>query len=292
MKLPFKQVDVFTSTPFGGNPVAVVLDASPLVETQMRSIANWTNLSETTFVFPPTQPGADYRLRIFTPRAELPFAGHPTIGTAHALIEGGLIQPRHGRIIQECMAGLITLTVTTDPTRIERIAFRLPRADLTPLTQTQTQEMSLILGVSASGFRPPAFVDVGPVWSVVQLPDAHSVLSLQPDLTALASFDGRYGSVGVMVFGRKEFGATEAFEVRAFAPILGVNEDPVCGSGNGCVAAYIVATGQRAEVGNQYTASQGSIVGREGRVDIAFDETDGIYVGGRATTLIEGILST
>jgi PhzF family phenazine biosynthesis protein len=182
--------------------------------------------------------------------------------------------------------------VTADPTRIERIAFRLPRADLMPLTQTQTQEMSRILGVSAFGCRPPAFVDVGPVWSVVQLPDANSVLSLQPDLTALASFDGRYGSVGVMVFGRKEPGATEAFEVRAFAPILGMNEDPVCGSGNGCVAAYIAATGQRTEVGDQYTASQGSIVGREGRIEISFDETDGIYVGGRAMTLVEGALST
>ena len=291
MKLPFKQVDVFTSTPFGGNPVAVVLDASLLVETQMRSLANWTNLSETTFVFPATQPGADYRLRIFTPRAELPFAGHPTIGTAHALLEAGLIQPRNGRIIQECRAGLITVTVTAAPTQFERIAFRLPRADLTPLTQTQTQEMSHVLGVSASGCRPPVFVDVGPVWSVVQLPDAQSVLSLQPDLTALASFDGRCGSVGVMVFGHKEPGATEAIEVRAFAPILGANEDPVCGSGNGAVAAYIAATGQRKEVGDRYTASQGSMMGREGRIEISFDENDGIYVGGRAMTLIEGTLN-
>lgn len=292
MKLPFKQVDVFTSTPFGGNPVAVVLDASSLVETQMRSIANWTNLSETTFVLPPTQPGADYRVRIFTPRAELPFAGHPTIGTAHALIESGLIQPRVGRIIQECTAGLIAIAVTAEPTRNQSIAFRLPRAHLTSLTQMQIQEMSDILGVSASPLHPPAFVNVGPVWSVVQLPDANSVLSIQPDLTALASFDGRYGSVGVVVFGRKESGATEAIEVRAFAPILGANEDPVCGSGNGSVAVYIAATGQRTEVGDRYTASQGSIVGREGRIEISFDEKDGIYVGGRAMTLVEGTLNT
>lgn len=291
MKLAFKQVDVFTSSPFGGNPVAVVLDASLLVEAQMRRIANWTNLSETAFVFPPTQPGADYRVRIFTPRAELPFAGHPTIGTAHALIEGGLIQPRNGRIIQECTAGLITVAVTTEPAQSERIAFRLPRADLTPFTQTQTEEMSDILGVSASGCHSPFFVDVGPVWSVVQLPDAHSVLSLQPDLTALTSFDGRCGSVGVMVFGHKAPGASEAIEVRAFAPILGANEDPVCGSGNGAVAAYIAAAGQRKEVGDRYTASQGSVMGREGRIEISFDESDGIYVGGRAMTLIDGTLN-
>jgi PhzF family phenazine biosynthesis protein len=133
MKLPFKQVDVFTSVPFGGNPVAVVLDARGLSESQMQRIANWTNLSETTFVLPPTQPEADYRVRIFTPRAELPFAGHPTLGTAHALLEAGKITARNGRLTQECATGLIALTVSTADSDTVQIAFDLPSPSFSPL---------------------------------------------------------------------------------------------------------------------------------------------------------------
>src|SRR5574337_1074095 len=168
MKLPFKQVDVFTSVPFGGNPVAVVLDARGLSESQMQRIANWTNLSETTFVLPPTQPEADYRVRIFTPRAELPFAGHPTLGTAHALLEAGKITATNGRLTQECATGLIALTVSTGESNTVQIAFELPLPSFSPLSTNQVDELEEIIGAAVLRSHPPKFVIVGPTWDGFQ----------------------------------------------------------------------------------------------------------------------------
>jgi len=290
MKIPFKQVDVFTSVPFGGNPVAVILDAKGLDDTQMQRIANWTNLSETTFVLPPTQSEADYRVRIFTPRAELPFAGHPTIGTAHALIETGAVAPKSGKLVQECIIGLIPLTVTSEGTDHRQIAFDLPAPSFVPLTLEQVDEMAHILGVSEMTSYVPKFVNVGPTWAVVQLPDAKAVLGLKPDLAKLAKFDLNARSVGVMVFGEYDSSMDDAIEVRAFAPTLGVNEDPVTGSGNGAVAAFIADSGQIEKFGAQYTSSQGAMVGRAGKIEIAFDVTGAVRVGGQSVTCIDGTI--
>ncbi|THF64923.1 PhzF family phenazine biosynthesis protein [Pseudothauera nasutitermitis] len=288
MKVPFKQVDVFTGVPFGGNPVAVVLDAQGLDAAQMQRIANWTNLSETTFVLPPTHTDADYRVRIFTPRAELPFAGHPTLGTAHALLEAGRIAARNGRLTQECAAGLIALTVSAADGGGVQIAFDLPSPGYAPLGAGQIDELEDILGAPLLRAHPPQFINVGPTWTTVQLADAATVLSLAPDMARLAAFDLRTKSTGVVVFGAHAQGADAAMEVRAFAPSQGVNEDPVCGSGNGAVAAFVREAGLVAAFGARYVSSQGAAVGRSGRLSIGIEAGGAIRVGGQSVTCIDG----
>lgn len=291
MKTPFKQVDVFTSVPFGGNPVAVVLDAQGLSQSQMQRIANWTHLSETTFVLPPTQPDADYRVRIFTPRAELPFAGHPTLGTAHALLEAGWIAARHGGLTQECAAGLIALTVSTGDSGAVKIAFDLPSPSYAALSAEQVDELEEIIGAPVLRTHPPKFINVGPTWAIVQLADADTVLSLTPDMARLSSFDLRMGATGVVAFGAYAKGAEAAMEVRAFAPNEGVNEDPVCGSGNGAVAAFVRDAGLVDVFGSTYTSSQGAVVGRSGKLSIDIDASGAIRVGGESVTCIDGTIT-
>ncbi|MDE2594895.1 MAG: PhzF family phenazine biosynthesis protein [Burkholderiales bacterium] len=287
---PFKQVDVFTHTPFKGNPVAVVMQADDLSTEQMQQIANWTHLSETTFVLPPTDTRADYRLRIFTPAQELPFAGHPTIGTAHALLEGGLITPRHGQLVQECAAGLVALQVEMDPQGQPWISFDLPSPTLTRLTPTQVDELEAILGHAVSRDAWPCLIDVGPRWIVAQLPSAQAVLACQPDLVRMTRQDTQAQATGVVIFGEHPSHHASRIEVRAFAPSHGVNEDPVCGSGNGCVGAFIRASGLLPHFGQSLLASQGAALGRAGRVRITMTETR-IQVSGQAVTCVEGRLS-
>ncbi len=287
----FKQVDVFTSVPYHGNPVAVILDAQGLTGAQMQRIANWTNLSETTFVLPPTQPGADYRVRIFTPQSELPFAGHPTLGTAHALIEAGKIAPKGGKLTQECDAGLIELTVTASPGSSPVIAFNLPTPSYLPLSHAQVDEIESILGAPVQREHTPKLIHVGPAWTIVQLADAEAVLALRPDFARMAEFDKRNQSIGIVVYGAHEKGAPAAIEVRAFAPSVGVNEDPVCGSGNGAVAAFIREAGQVQAFGARYVSTQGAAVGRAGKIFVAFDGGDVIRIGGQSVTCIDGSIA-
>lgn len=285
---PFKQVDVFTTVPFLGNPVAVVLDAADLTTEEMQRIARWTNLSETTFVLPPTAPSADYRVRIFTPSSELPFAGHPTIGTAHALLEAGLIASRDGHLIQECAAGLINLQVRIDR-GIQTIAFELPKAVLTKLDVKSAAELTVALGLNPGEALAPTMVDVGPKWIVTELADAASVLELQPDYERVKALTLKMGATGVVVFGPYRAGEGAAVEVRAFAPACGVNEDPVCGSGNGAIGALLKET-KDTRFGEAFVASQGRQVGRAGFVSLGIT-SKGITVGGAATTCVSGTIT-
>jgi PhzF family phenazine biosynthesis protein len=287
---PFTTVDVFTATPFLGNPLAVVFDADDLSTAQMQRIANWTNLSETTFVLRPTRAGADYRVRIFTPGAELPFAGHPTIGTAHALLEAARIAPRDGILTQECAAGLVRLDVAHADDGARWIAFELPATTITPLDAAQEDELARILGTPLAGTAPPCLVDAGTRWVVAQLPDARAVLAARPDLQRMKERDAATGNTGVIVFGPHADGDAARIEVRAFAPAHGVDEDPVCGSGNGSVAAYLRHTGQVESFGRDFLSSQGAVVGRAGilRLTIA---PDAIRVGGNAVTCVDGHLT-
>lgn len=287
---PFKQVDVFTRTPFKGNPVAVVLRADGLNSGQMQQIANWTNLSETTFVLPATSPEADYRVRIFTPGSELPFAGHPTIGTAHALLEAGSIEPRDGTLVQECQAGLVKLQVTHDRDGARWIAFDLPQPRITPLTGAKIDELETILGSAVRRDADPRLIDVGPRWVVAQLASAEAVLGSRPDLARMRERDQATGATGVVIFGEHPPGADGRIEVRAFAPASGVQEDPVCGSGNGCVAAFIRDSGQTERFGSEFVSSQGKVLGRAGRLRIAIGP-ERIQVGGMAVTCVDGQLS-
>lgn len=281
MKRAFKQVDVFTAVPFLGNPVAVVLDGSGLSTEEMQQFARWTNLSETTFVCPPSIDVADYELRIFTPNFELPFAGHPTLGSAHAVLDAGLAKARHGRLIQQCKVGLVDIAVPDD-WRTDGLSFRLPDHRIDPAPESD--RLRSAMGVSAF-LTDAAIVNVGPRWVIVQLDTAEAVAALVPDLPALAAYDRAHGTTGLTVFAETGDGKGSV-KVRSFAPLDGIAEDPVCGSGNGSVAAFRLETGQ-VQTGDQYRASQGREIGRDGIIAIRFGE-DGIHVGGNCVTCIDG----
>jgi PhzF family phenazine biosynthesis protein len=271
----FKQVDVFTAVPLMGNPVAVILDGDELSTGQMQAIANWTNLSETTFVMPPSDPAADYAVRIFTPKNELPFAGHPTLGTAHAVIEAGLVSPSGGRIIQQCAVGLVELTQTD-----KGLSFRLPRYAFEDAPETE--RLAAALGPGAIK-GVPQIVNVGPRWVIAELASTDVLEQLQPDLPSLADYDRQYATTGLTVFAVVD---VDNIMVRSFAPADGIAEDPVCGSGNGAVAAYRLRAGQ-IQSGSNYLASQGRQVGRDGWIDIAVDG-EAIHVGGACVTVVDG----
>ena len=289
MKRSYKVVDAFSSRPFLGNPVAVVLDAEGLDTAAMQAIARWTNLSETTFVLPPTMPEADYRLRIFTPRSELPFAGHPTLGTAHAVLEAGRVAPRDGRLVQECGVGLVDLTVEGEGAP-RRITLGLPPATVMPLQADDVAELEAILGQRVNADAAPSVVNVGAVWAVAQLADATRVLDLKPDFQRSAEFERRLGLTGVTVFGARGDGEAE-IEVRSFAPSCGVEEDPVCGSGNGSVAVFRRDHGLLPAGGADYVAAQGRRVGRDGRIVVKVDAAGRVSIGGACVTCVDGTLA-
>jgi len=282
----FKQVDVFTSQAFKGNPVAVIMDASTLTSEQMQAIANWTNLSETTFVLPATDSQADYQVRIFTPQNELPFAGHPTIGTAHALLEAGLITAKEGKLVQQCGAGLVALTVS----ELNHISFELPQPKITPLDTTQTQKLAEILKCQIDTQWNAALVDVGARWVVLQAVNAEAVLATQPDFAALKQHDLEMKVGGATVYGFYENNDEQKhIEVRSFAPSIGINEDPVCGSGNGSVASFIRYHGILPAQNDQVLSSQGRVLGRDGQLQLNLYQ-DKILVGGSAVTCIDGTI--
>ncbi len=283
-------VDVFTTRPLLGNPVAVVLDGEGLDSGAMQAIARWTNLSETTFVLPPTRPEADYRLRIFTPRSELPFAGHPTLGSAHAILEDGSVRPaRSDRLVQECEIGLVEVSVGVRG-GVREMTLGLPPSTLEPLDPADVAELVRIFGCSGSIVTAPAVVNVGAVWAVLHLRDAATVLDLRPDLARLADFERRLGLTGVTAFGAHASGDA-AIEVRSFAPSCGVDEDPVCGSGNGSVAVFQWGRGLLPPDGDVYVASQGRCVGRDGRVRVSVDASGEVRIGGSCVTCVEGTLT-
>ncbi|MGH6786031.1 MAG: PhzF family phenazine biosynthesis protein, partial [Novosphingobium sp.] len=259
----FAQVDVFTAVPFKGNPVAVVLDAEGMSDAEMQAFANWTNLSETTFVLPATEPGADYRVRIFTPKAELPFAGHPTLGTAHAVVEAGIAAAKDGRLVQECAVGLVELAVSESG-----LSFKLPRYSLSELADP---EATAWIGAAVKGAAQA--VDVGPVWLVAELAEVAALENLKPDLARLTAYYEANGLTGATIYAAD----ADRVVVRSFAPGDGIPEDPVCGSGNGSVAAFRLAAGQVSD-GSSYVASQGRQLGRDGMVSIRIDGAD-IHVG-------------
>lgn len=285
--LSFMQVDVFTDRPFFGNPVAVVLDADALDTDAMQRIARWTNLSETTFVLRPSDSRADYRLRIFTPGGELPFAGHPTLGSARAVLATGRVQARDGRLVQECQAGRVALRIDADG---HRLSFEVPPATLTAVAPDDAAALVSALGPGAEGARFDA-IDLGPMWLTAALTDAASVLALTPDLVAIAAISRRLRATGVTVHGafppghRGRDGAALDMAVRSFAPACGISEDPVCGSGNACVALQRRAGGQT----SAYVAAQGEAIGREGRIAVGY-RGDAIDIGGAAVVCVEGRL--
>ncbi|MGN6207818.1 PhzF family phenazine biosynthesis protein [Asticcacaulis sp.] len=281
----YKVVDAFSDRPFLGNPVAVILDAEGLDTAAMQAIARWTNLSETTFLLPARHPDADYTLRIFTPLSELPFAGHPTLGSAHAIIEAGRHTPKNGVLVQECGVGLIRIEVTD-----RLITLALPSARIDTLSDDEVAELEAVLGAPVVRESAPALVNVGPTWIVAQMTDAAAVLALKPDFARSAVFERRLNATGITVFGRYPDSST--IEVRSFAPSDGIDEDPVCGSGNGSVAAFRIARGLIPPVATAYAATQGRCIGRDGHIQISVDEAGQIYVGGACVTCVDGFLAS
>jgi PhzF family phenazine biosynthesis protein len=275
MPLPFRQVDVFSTEPLRGNPVAVVHDADGLGEDQMAAFARWTNLSETTFLLEPTVPDADYRLRIYTPRGELPFAGHPTLGSAHAWLEAGGT-PRGEHLVQECAVGPVTLR------RTERLAFAAPPLIRSgPVDSADLDRIVRALGIQRSEVVDSQWVDNGAGWVAVRLRDADAVLALEPDLSAFEGLD-------IGVIGLYPEGTEVQAEVRGFAPDAGIPEDPVTGSLNAGLAQWLSGAGT---LPPSYVAAQGTALGRAGRVHVDTDDRGTIWVGGATTTTISGSVS-
>lgn len=286
MTRAYAVVDVFTAEPLFGNPVAVILDTAGLDDMRMQAIARWTNLSETTFLLPPTSNAADYTLRIFTPRNELPFAGHPTLGSAHAAIEAGIVPAGQTRIVQQCGVGLVTITHDTiDEQQV--LTFALPAGTLTPLVADDIELLDAILGQPTRRAAWPAIVDVGAIWIVAEVGSPEALLALSPDFARMAALERRLGVTGVSLFARYPDGG---LEVRSFAPSSGVDEDPVCGSGNGSIALF-QARNAMLPGNSRYVARQGHCVGRDGRVQIGIDADGGVTVGGAAVTVATGMLA-
>jgi PhzF family phenazine biosynthesis protein len=270
--LRFSQVDVFSAEPMLGNPVAVVHDADGLSDDDMARFARWTNLSETTFLLEPTRAGADNRLRIWTPGGELPFAGHPTLGSAHAWLEAGGVPTDPGVLVQECGAGLVRVR------RGERLAFAAPPLLRSgPVSDEDRAAIRRALRLDDSQIVDCAWVDNGPGWVGVLLPDAATVLAVRPDLTA-------FGALEIGVVGPYASGEGDAdVEVRAFVPTMGIGEDPVTGSLNAGVAQWLAGN----RLPSSYVASQGTVLGRRGRVHVSL-EGDDLWVGGDTRLVIAG----
>lgn len=269
----FTQLDVFTAVPLRGNPLAVVHDADGLSDAQMAAFARWTNLSETTFLLTPTDTAADYRVRIFTPGGELPFAGHPTLGSAHAWLAAGGDAKRPGEVVQQCGVGLVR--VTRDGARLAFAAPPLRRQG--PADGDTRAQVAAALRLADSDLLAVEWVDNGPGWVAAQLADADAVLRLQPDFAAMRGL--KLGVVGAY-----PAGAECAFEVRAFVPGLGVPEDPVTGSLNAGLAQWLIGSGRAPA---RYVASQGLALGRAGRVHVAQDG-DTVWIGGDIAPCISG----
>ena len=270
---PFAQVDVFTAVPYLGNPLAVVLDGTGLSTAHMQAFTDWTNLSEATFVLPPTQPDADYAVRIFCPGRELPFAGHPTLGTCHAWLQAGGV-PKGRDVVQECGVGLVTIQRNGG-----RLAFAAPPLRRGgPLDEPDVQLIAQGLGVARQDIVHHAWCNNGPQWRGVMLGSAEQVLALKPDPDVLQGLD-----VGVV--GPHTQGETQ-FEVRAFFPgNNGLAEDPVTGSLNAAVGQWLIGAGLAP---NSYVASQGTCLARAGRVYVHRDAQNQVWVGGESVTCIKG----
>ncbi len=279
MPRPFQLVDVFGQGDFSGNPLAVVLDADGLDGETMQRITRWLNLSETTFLLPPTTPDADYRVRIFTLDRELPFAGHPTLGSCHAWLTAGGQPQRAGEVVQECGAGLVT--VRRDG---ERLAFAAPPLIRTgPVDEATLVEAAQVLRIGLDEIQDAQWVDNGPGWMAVMLRSADAVLALEP----LRAYERR---IEIGVVGAHAPGADADYEVRALFsdPYGAIIEDSVTGSLNASIAQWLFASGARTA---GYVAAQGTRLGREGRVYIDRDASGQIWVGGATRTLFSGALT-
>lgn len=286
----FKQVDVFTDTPLKGNPLAVIIDADGLSDQQMQAAAHWTNLSETTFVLPPSDPEADYHLRIFCPAGELPFAGHPTLGTAHAMLENGFRPKIPGRLVQQCGVGKVTISIGDDG----MLAFKAPPVTLTALNDHYYPLLGQAVGGDASVTdSPPVVVDMGIRWLMARVSSAKACLALRPNFSALSQLLQRCEANGLAIYAPHPSDGPVDLEMRAFIVEGGsLVEDPVTGSANACLARLMQAQKfvDNPALAVSYQVRQGSALGRNGRISVSFMGGDA-WIAGRSITVINGSFS-
>ena len=280
----FSQLDVFTDVPLLGNPLAVVHDATGLSDAEIAAFARWTHLSETTFLLPPEDPAADYRVRIFTPGGELPFAGHPTLGSCHAWLAAGGVPRDPGTVVQQCGVGLVRVR-REGPGEgrgtAARLAFAAPPLRRSgPVDATLRAQVLAALGLADAAVQRLEWIDNGPGWMAALLPDAASVLALRPDFVAMRGL-----KLGVV--GPYPAGSECQFEVRAFVPGLGVPEDPVTGSLNAGLAQWLIGAGLAPA---SYVAAQGAALGRAGRVYVQQQGAD-VWIGGAVCAVISGVVT-
>ncbi len=284
----YLQLEVFADQPGRGNPLGVVLGAEGLSAARMQALAAWLNLSETVFFLPPSAPGADYHIRIFTPASELPFAGHPSVGAAWAAVTRGLAHPRDGALVQQCAAGLLPVRVSgaADAPHIELASPPARRLQTAPGAVPDT------LRARAADGQAPELWDNGPRWWLLPLRDAAAVRTLAPDMAALRDWSNATDATGVAVFAAED-AAQHQWVVRAFCPGDAVNvpEDPVTGSANALIGAWLRERGVLPGGSGSYVASQGREVGRDGRVHVRVDAQGTVWIGGQVQCVIDGLIS-
>ncbi|MBU1014736.1 MAG: PhzF family phenazine biosynthesis protein [Bacteroidetes bacterium] len=272
----FYQVDVFTSKAFRGNPVAVIFDADHFSDEVMQQVANWINLSETTFI--QSSSIADYKLRIFSPQKEFPFAGHPTIGSAYAVLKSRLINPKKKEILQECKAGLVRISIEKN-----NIFALVPKIEI---LSTKIDKLEFEDALGCKIISEPIAIISGPVWGVAGVDGCETLDGININTEKIIRISNKYNLTGLTIYsaipGKGVF-------VRTFAPIVGVMEDPVCGGGNAAVARHLKHTGGNKTFGNKYTAYQGKSVKRDGIIQIKYDNEE-ILIGGEAKTIIKGMI--
>jgi PhzF family phenazine biosynthesis protein len=282
----YLQLDVFADRPGAGNPLGVVFDAADMDVEDMQAYAAWANLSETIFFLPPTSAEADYRVRIFTPCQELPFAGHPSVGAAWAALDSGLAQAKDGRLLQECAAGLLPIRIEQrGVTRLVHV--RAPQAREVETGNVHAEAVAAALQGLRGGKLTPTLWNNGPNWWLAELADATAVRAMQPDLPAIATLSVASDAVGLVVFGQAE-GTDHDLVVRAYCPADGIPEDPVTGSANASIAALLHHAGALPGTGGRYIASQGRELGRDGRVEVQVDSDDQVWIGGQVQAVIRG----
>ena len=285
---PFVQVDVFADRPGAGNPLAVVLDATGLDDAAMQAIARWTRLPETTFVLAPTRPGASYAIRMFSPTKEVPFAGHPSVGTAHAVLEAGLAETSDGVLLQEGIAGLLPLRVET-AAGVRSIAVRTPRARLVETAATSDTRMAQALAWLPPGKLPPALMDGGRRWWLAEAGDEASLRAARPDWDAIARLAGTTGSMGVLAFARCH-GQDYQVAARAFVGGPAMFEDAASGAANATLAAWLALRDALPGANGRYRVSQGREVGHDARLDMHVDAGGEVWAGGRTISVIRGVI--
>ncbi|MBP6596647.1 MAG: PhzF family phenazine biosynthesis protein [Arenimonas sp.] len=288
MSRRFMQLDVFAAKPGDGNPLAVVLDADGLDDDRLQAIARWTRLPETTFLLPPSTDAASYRLRIFSPRREVPFAGHPSIGSAHAALEAGLATARDGRLVQECAVGLLPIEVRGEG-RERRLAVRAPPARVLEIGQPDDRRLGAALKGYVPGALPPVLMDGGRRWWLAELVDEASVRSLVPRWDAVSALARGHDAMGLCVFARCQ-GRDYDLAVRALVGHPAQVEDAASGAANATLAAWLHQSNALPHADGRYVVSQGREVGHDARLELRVDAEGQVWSGGQVQTVVRGHL--